>query len=63
TRIFAGIDVNDRSYLVFPEITWTPMDAVSFIVGAIVYRGAPLSKFGQPAAGKDTLHLKVQYNF
>lgn len=63
TRIFAGIDVNDRSYLVFPEITWTPMDAVSFIVGAIVYRGAPLSKFGQPSAGKDTLHLKVQYSF
>jgi len=68
-RVSSILDLTDLSYVVYPQLTWTPLPSVELMLGAFVLGGevepvnplsyASRSKFGQPAAGRDEAISRV----
>ncbi len=69
-RIATILDLDDKSNVVFPQLTWTVLPSVEVMLGAFILGGSPTpsnpldyasrSKFGQLAAGRDDAVFRVK---
>jgi hypothetical protein len=61
-KLFAVVDVDDGSHIVFPQLILKPFGPVEFTAGVFWYGGTASSKFGQVATGPSRAFLKLQLN-
>jgi hypothetical protein len=72
-RVSSILDMTDLSFVVYPQVTWTPLPSVELMTGAFMLGGnvepsnplsyASRSKFGQPAAGRDEAIFRVKVSW
>lgn len=59
-RIFLGFTIDDKSYVLYPELAFLPYEEGEITLGGLVLGGSRTSKFGQPAAGEDEVFLRFK---
>jgi hypothetical protein len=72
-RIATILDLDDKSNVLFPQLTWTVLPSVEVMLAAFILGGSPYpsnpldyasrSKFGQLAAGRDDAVLRVKVSW
>ncbi|MBI3074578.1 MAG: hypothetical protein HYY84_20890 [Deltaproteobacteria bacterium] len=61
-KLFAVVDIDDGSHIIFPQLILKPFGPVEFTAGVFWYGGIASSKFGQVATGPSRAFLKLQLN-
>lgn len=62
-RFSTGLNLNDKSYVLLPEIYILIQRALEIHGGTYLLQGGKYTKFGQPAAGGDEAFLSIMYKF
>ncbi|NUN12636.1 MAG: hypothetical protein HUU55_03260 [Myxococcales bacterium] len=62
-RLFAILQFQDLSYVLYPQLTFDFWQNVDVSVGAFVFGGDSDSKFGSRVTGPSTVFLKGRYSF
>ncbi|MCA9520951.1 MAG: hypothetical protein KC609_08255 [Myxococcales bacterium] len=65
-RLFAVMNAEDASTILYPQITLKPWNNMELAVGALIYiagKGGSDSKFGHPVAGPGQVFLQAKFQF
>lgn len=62
-RFFSIIDLQDRSFVLFPQVVATPWNGGEVSVGAFLFMGPDDTKFGSDVAGRSTVFVKGKASF
>lgn len=62
-RVFGINQIQDKSWVAYPNIMATPWQNTELSLGAFIMGGAEDSKFGSPVAGQSRVFLKGKYSF
>ncbi len=62
-RLFAIVNFQDPSAVLFPQITVAPFEAAELVVGALFYFGNEDTKFGSPLTGPSTMFVRAKMSF
>jgi len=62
-RLFVVYDLNDGSAVVFPQSILTGSGATELTVGAFLFVGSPVTKFGDPAAGGSQVFARAKISW
>jgi len=62
-RLFAILNLQDTSAVLYPQITVSPFASAELTVGAFFYFGAEDTKFGSPLTGPSTVFARAKMSF
>jgi hypothetical protein len=62
-RLFAILQLQDQSFLVYPQVTLDYWQDTKLSMGGLIFAGAADSKFGGRETGSNTLYLRARYSF
>jgi len=62
-RLATIYQVQDKSYVVYPQLTSTHWQNTALSLGAFIMGGAEDSKFGSPAAGQSRMFFSAKHSF
>ena len=62
-RIFGLVQFQDKSHVIYPQITSTHWTNTELSLGAFIMRGGDSTKFGSAAAGQSKIFLTGKYSF
>jgi hypothetical protein len=62
-RTFGIVDIQDQSWVLFPQLVFRPFSGGSLSVGAFLFFGDEDTKFGSPVAGGSSVFTKARFSF